>query len=95
MSQTPCCPVDNAPLDAIVRQDVTMHACPQCRGIWIARAELDKIVAKEAGDDQPVRAADPPPNARAERPGFGGAYGYSGDPPHRRRRRGLLVALFG
>jgi Zn-finger nucleic acid-binding protein len=38
----------------IERSDVLIDACPSCRGVWLDRGELDKILVKErqlsAGD---------------------------------------------
>lgn len=93
MSQSPNCPIDGAPLEASVREDIEVRTCPQCRGMWLDRSELDKIVARGVGGT--VRAADPPTHGRSERPGFGGAYGSAADQPHLRRRPGLLESLFG
>lgn len=93
MSQTPSCPIDGAPLETSVREDIHVRTCPQCRGMWLDRGELDKIVAK--GESGPVRSADPPPHGQSERPGFGGGYGSAADQPHLRRRPGLLESLFG
>ncbi len=48
------CPNDGARLVEIERSEVLVDACPECRGIWLDRGELDKILAKEraasAGD---------------------------------------------
>lgn len=93
MSQSPSCPIDGAPLESVVREDIRIQTCPECRGMWLDRSELDKIVAK--GGSGTVRAADPPPEGERERPGFGGAYGSASDQPHLRRRPGLLETLFG
>ena len=32
----------------VQRQAVLIDACPQCRGIWLDRGELEKLVALEA-----------------------------------------------
>ena len=41
------CPNDGARLVEIERSEVLIDACPECRGIWLDRGELDKILAKE------------------------------------------------
>lgn len=45
------------------RQGIEIDYCPQCRGVWLDRGELDKIVERSAGAaaPAPVRAAAPPP----------------------------------
>ena len=48
------CPTCEARLVEIERSDVLIDACPSCRGVWLDRGELDKILVKErqlaAGD---------------------------------------------
>jgi len=41
------CPNDGARLVEIERSEVMIDACPECRGVWLDRGELDKILAKE------------------------------------------------
>ena len=42
----PCCP--DATLSMMDRQGVEIDFCPQCRGIWLDRGELDKLLALAA-----------------------------------------------
>jgi Zn-finger nucleic acid-binding protein len=41
------CPNDGSRLVEVERADVLIDACPECRGIWLDRGELDKILVKE------------------------------------------------
>lgn len=41
------CPNDGSRLVEMERADVLVDACPTCRGIWLDRGELDKILVKE------------------------------------------------
>jgi len=41
------CPNDGSRLIEMERADVLVDACPECRGIWLDRGELDKILVKE------------------------------------------------
>jgi Zn-finger nucleic acid-binding protein len=41
------CPNDGARLVEIERSEVLIDACPECRGVWLDRGELDKILSKE------------------------------------------------
>jgi len=45
------------------RQGIEIDYCPQCRGVWLDRGELDKIIERSAGAaaPAPVHAAAPPP----------------------------------
>ncbi len=38
------CPVDQTVLQMTERQGVEIDYCPQCRGVWLDRGELDKII---------------------------------------------------
>ena len=40
------CPIDNSELMMSDRQGVEIDYCPQCRGIWLDRGELDKIIER-------------------------------------------------
>jgi uncharacterized protein len=42
------CPVCATELRMTERQGVEIDYCPQCRGVWLDRGELDKIVERSA-----------------------------------------------
>lgn len=42
------CPVCNVDLVMSERQGVEIDYCPQCRGVWLDRGELDKIIDRSA-----------------------------------------------
>ena len=89
------CPNDGARLVEIERSEVMIDACPECRGVWLDRGELDKILAKERA----ASAADPDQDffdeVEGRRRGARGEreedYEYGGK--RKRRRRGLLEDL--
>lgn len=41
------CPVDGTVLALADRQGIEIDYCPQCRGVWLDRGELDKILERE------------------------------------------------
>ena len=45
------CPACNVVLTMTERQGVEIDYCPQCRGVWLDRGELDKII--ERSDSAP------------------------------------------
>jgi Zn-finger nucleic acid-binding protein len=45
------CPTCNVDLKMAERQNIEIDFCPQCRGVWLDRGELDKIIERSA----PVR----------------------------------------
>jgi uncharacterized protein len=52
------CPVDQTVLQMTDRQGVEIDYCPTCRGVWLDRGELDKLIDRSAGitPPQPQRA---------------------------------------
>jgi Zn-finger nucleic acid-binding protein len=86
------CPTDGAELRMAERQGVEIDYCPQCRGVWLDRGELDKII--ERADDyygQPSRSESPRRDeARRDE-------GYRRDDrgsSHKRKPKNLLSELF-
>ena len=62
------CPIDGTTLVIADRSGVEIDYCPQCRGVWLDRGELDKIID---------RSAPPAPPPAAQRGEYrGGHNGY-------------------
>ena len=61
----PHCLVDLQPME---RQGIEIDYCPQCRGVWLDRGELDKII------DRSISQFAPPKPSQQEH-GTHGAYG--------------------
>ena len=40
------CPVDQAVLEISNRNNIEIDYCPSCRGVWLDRGELDKIIER-------------------------------------------------
>ena len=55
------CPVDSIDLIMSERSGVEIDYCPQCRGVWLDRGELDKILDRVAETMGPGVAAPPLP----------------------------------
>ncbi len=51
------CPVDNETLVMADRGGVEIDYCPKCRGVWLDRGELDKIIERAAASPVPIAAA--------------------------------------
>ncbi len=47
------CPIDGTTLVITDRSGVEIDYCPQCRGVWLDRGELDKIIDRSAGTPEP------------------------------------------
>ena len=54
------CPVCKVPLVMSDRQGVEIDYCPQCRGVWLDRGELDKIIERSAAAEMPTQPAPAP-----------------------------------
>jgi Zn-finger nucleic acid-binding protein len=39
------CPIDGTNLAMTDRQGIEIDYCPECRGVWLDRGELDKMIA--------------------------------------------------
>lgn len=95
------CPNCQSGMQSLTRSGVEFDMCPTCRGVWLDRGELEKIVEGARGDARapvsgPAAANDDPlSQRRQERRGdYGerGEYGEYGEHGHfRRRRRGLDI----
>ena len=53
------CPIDGTALVIAERSGVEIDYCPQCRGVWLDRGELDKIIDRSTAQMPPP----PPPHA--------------------------------
>ncbi len=51
------CPVDGETLVMADRNGVEIDYCPKCRGVWLDRGELDKIIERAAGAASQAAAA--------------------------------------
>jgi Zn-finger nucleic acid-binding protein len=90
-SLTMQCPVcKTSSLSMTERSGIEIDYCPQCRGVWLDRGELDKII--ERASPAPQRAAPAPqsmpPPVHAPAPYGGGGY-YK-----KKKREGFLGELF-
>ena len=62
------CPVDGSELRITDRQGIEIDYCPQCRGIWLDRGELDKVLERSAqAGYRDERERDAPAPFRDER----------------------------
>jgi uncharacterized protein len=77
------CPrCENSALDEREREGVTIDVCPACRGIWLDRSELERIVARALSEQEQSERPEPPSRAgggQAPPPGYAPAPGH-GDP---------------
>jgi Zn-finger nucleic acid-binding protein len=86
------CPVCRVPLTMSDRQGIEIDYCPQCRGVWLDRGELDKIIERSAPQAaaQQRPAPDYARHGGAQHGGFG--HGSHGKPY--KKRKSFLEELF-
>jgi Zn-finger nucleic acid-binding protein len=46
------CPICNVDLSLSEKQGIEIDYCPKCRGIWLDRGELDKIIERSTEFEQ-------------------------------------------
>lgn len=65
------------------REGIEIDYCPECRGVWLDRGELDKIIERSASWSGP--AADEPrrDDSRPDQP--------PGGKPEKKKKRGSFV----
>lgn len=52
------CPVcKDIDLSMSSRQNIEIDYCPQCRGVWLDRGELDKLIERSVQESSPQAAA--------------------------------------
>ena len=95
MHQPYLCPVDQTQLVMSERQGIEIDYCPSCRGVWLYRGELDKIIERSAAPAAPAAAPAPPPQQSQPwgRPqqGHHDSYGYG---HHGKRKKSFLEEIF-
>jgi Zn-finger nucleic acid-binding protein len=75
------CPVDGTALVMSERSGIEIDYCPSCRGVWLDRGELDKIIERNS-----QQTAAPPPQQAPQQGAWAGK-------PHK-RRKSFLEELF-
>lgn len=88
------CPNDNAAMQSVSRSGVEFDFCPTCRGVWLDRGELEKLMEASRGgpaDARTVQAPAPDPRYRPpERHNDHRRHDYDDDHRHQgRRKRGF------
>jgi len=75
------------------RQNVEIDYCPKCRGVWLDRGELDKIIER-SNEEMTPQGAPPQQHRYGEK--FRRERGYQDDrgSGHRKKKKGLLSELF-
>jgi len=96
------CPIDGSTLVMSERSGIEIDYCPTCRGVWLDRGELDKIIERNNASQAQQHPAPPPPQQQpqpqpvqagpwdAPPQQYGHGYGHK---PYK-RRKSFLEELF-
>ena len=87
------CPIDGEPLVMTERSGVEIDYCPKCRGVWLDRGELDKIIERA---QTPAPSFAPPPPQGGRTPDYLARRDDDDDDDRYKKKRkgGLLGELF-
>jgi Zn-finger nucleic acid-binding protein len=85
------CPIDGTQLVMSERSGIEIDYCPKCRGVWLDRGELDKIIERSV-----VQPAAPQPQPQPAPRGYEPPHEDHphGGKPYRKKREGFLGDLF-
>ena len=77
------------------RNGIEIDYCPQCRGVWLDRGELDKII--ERAGSTPAPQVQQPAQPRYQQPQYQAPRydsGYGQQQPYRKKKENWLSELF-
>lgn len=81
------CPVcKNVALVMADRQGIEIDYCPSCRGVWLDRGELDKLIERSTTSSRGDNRGDREPDSDR--------YPGNSDPHRKKKKGGLLGELF-
>lgn len=80
------------------RQGIEIDYCPNCRGVWLDRGELDKIIDRSTENASSVQSPlQQSPGQHQQQPGYGYSqpHGHHQQQrPYKKKREGFLGELF-
>lgn len=79
------CPSCRTELQMTDRQNIEIDYCPQCRGVWLDRGELDKLIERSQAAFAPARGGERDEHRRRD--------GEGGHDPRRHKRKSFLSEL--
>ena len=78
------CPNCNVPLVMADRSGIEIDYCPECRGVWLDRGELDKIIERASQNVKNIQTENYPDRH----------YGSRDSDYRYKKKKGLLGELF-
>lgn len=79
------CPIDQTTLQITNRNNIEIDYCPECRGVWLDRGELDKIIERS---EQPANQSP----VQSKQNNYQGDSYYHGK--HKRKKESFIGDLF-
>lgn len=78
------------------RQDIEIDYCPECRGVWLDRGELDKLIEKSVASSSAQNTPPPQPQPSHSQPQYPQQdyYKKSKDSYHYKRKKSFLEEIF-
>ena len=84
------CPNDQTTLVITERQNIEIDYCPECRGVWLDRGELDKIIERSQTTSSPsFDAGQPRPVSERSQAHYSNDYHYK-----KKKKESFLGDLF-
>ncbi|MBW9206510.1 zf-TFIIB domain-containing protein [Mumia sp. zg.B17] len=95
------CPNDETTLVMSERSGIEIDYCPECRGVWLDRGELDKIIDRASSQSAPAAPSPPspgsyqqaPPQQQYQQRGYDDRR-YDDRSPRRKKKENWLSDLF-
>ncbi len=94
------CPNDNAPMQTLERSGVQFDMCPTCRGVWLDRGELEKLMESASAEGRATAPQAAPPQTPQQQP-WGGQphqpqyrddrYRHDDDYHHRKKKKRMDI----
>lgn len=80
------CPLCNVALKMSARQGIEIDYCPKCRGVWLDRGELDKILERSVSETSPSKRSSQSQYHRHDKDDDDDDYDDDDDRDHDKRR---------
>ena len=88
------CPIDGSELAMMERQGIEVDYCPKCRGVWLDRGELDKIIERSGSAGSSAQPRSEEPRQQPEQPAYRDDRHFSTHRPYKKKKKSFLDDIF-
>jgi uncharacterized protein len=88
------CPTCDVDLVMSERQGVEIDYCPKCRGVWLDRGELDKIIERSAAEYSAPSAGPQGYAPAPQKSHQGGSWGHKDHGRSGKKKSSFLTDMF-